>query len=383
MKATVPLGRYAGIPIGAHWSVLVIVVLLAALLAENILPTAAPGGTTPAYWLTALAASALLLACLLAHELAHAALARHFGVRVERITLWALGGMATFEDDPPTPRATAVVAAAGPMVSIVLGGGFFLAAMATSSTWLDGLPLIVFVWLALTNALIGVFNLLPAAPLDGGRLLCAWLWKRSGDRNRATVTAASVGQLVGYLLIGLGVAELVVWSSLGGLWLAVIGWFITNSALTERRQAQMFDQLEGVRVRDAMTPDPIVAPGWWTVEAFVDHVSDDRVRHRVFPVVDFDGRPVGVVSLRDLATARTANRLQDTARPLGQHSVVLAGEPLIDALRRTSLRPGREALAVTENRTLVGILTATDIMRTLELSQLGHSPAKAAGRGQE
>lgn len=183
-------------------------------------------------------------------------MARRFGVRVKSITLWVLGGLALFEDEPPTPRASALVAAAGPAMSVVLSGVFLLGATTTSPAWLGGLPLIGLTWLAVTNLLLGLFNLLPAAPLDGGRLLRAWLWRRSGDRELATVKSASVGLVLGYVLIGLGVAELIAWGTIGGVWLAIIGWFITSSAYAERQQAQVLGKLEGVRVGDVMTPDP-------------------------------------------------------------------------------------------------------------------------------
>ena len=371
MNGAIPLGRYAGIPIRAHWSVLVILTLLTVLLAQNILPAAVSGAATATYWLTAFVAAVSLLACLLAHEIAHAALARRFGVRVKSITLWALGGVSSFADDPPTPRVSALVAAAGPVVSLVLGGVFLVAASLTGPAWLDGLPVVCFVWLAMANLVIGGFNLLPATPLDGGRLLHAWLWHRTGDKERATARATAVGQMFGYLLIGLGVAQLFAGGLLGGLWFAVLGWFIAGAALMERQQGEVFAKLAGIRVGDVMTPDPVVAPGWWTIDAFADHVTSAGVRHRVFPVVTFDGKPAGVVGLRDLTNARTATRLQDAARPLGQHSTVRTDEPLTAVLRRAN----RDALLVVEDGVLVGILTAADIARTIELAQLGHRPA--------
>jgi Zn-dependent protease len=282
MNGTVSLGRYAGTPVRAHWSVLVIMTLLTVLLAQDALPAAAAGAAVWAYWLTAFAVTVLLMACLLVHELAHATLARRLGVRVTSITLWALGGMAAFTDDPPTPKASARIAGAGPAASFVLSGVFLVAASLTSLAWLGSLPMIGFSWLAVTNLLLGAFNL-PAAPLDGGRLLHAWLWRRSGDKEQATVRATTVGQFFGYLLVGLGIAVLLAGGALVGVWLAVLGWFITTAAVTERVQSQLSTKLDGIRVRDVMTPDPVIAPGWWTIEAFADHVTTAHVRHRAFP----------------------------------------------------------------------------------------------------
>lgn len=383
MNGTIPLGRYAGVPIRAHWSVVLIVALLTVVLAQEILPAAVPGATAVAYWLTAFAATVVLIACLLGHELAHAVLAHHFGMRMTSITLWALGGMTAFTDEAPTPKKSALVAVAGPAESVTVGALFWLAASITGQEWMGGLPFTALVWLAIANLGLGVFNLLPAAPLDGGRVLHAWLWHRSGDKERATARATAVGQVLGYLLLGLGVAELFAGATLSGVWLALIGWFIVGAAAAEGRQSQVFTRIEGIDVRDVMTPDPVIAPGWWTIDAFADHVAGDGVRHRVFPVVDFDGRPAGLVNLGELAASHAdadrQHRLQDAARPLDRHNTAGPGEPLADLLRRRTPRAEPDAFAVVADGTLVGILTVADIMRAVELAQLGHRPVHVSG----
>lgn len=374
----VPLGRCRGIPVKAHWSVLVILALLAALLAGNVLPGAAGDATAPVYWIVAITVAAVLMVSLLAHELAHALLARRFGVRVKSVTLWALGGVTTFDEEPVTPRANALVAAAGPVVSLVLGGLFVVAARCVDPTWLYGLAIVALNWLAAMNVLLGLFNLLPAAPLDGGRVLRALLWARTGDRDKATAMAAAVGQALGFGLIGWGFVTMMS-GYFSGVWLALVGWFILGSASAERQQAQVFGKLRGVTVRDVMTPHPVIAPGWWTVDAFAAHLADDGVRHRVFPVVDFEGRPVGVVGLPELAGARSAARIQDAVRPLDRRTRADAAEPLTDVLRRTTLRPGG-AVAVVEDGKLAGVLTLADISRAVDLSRLGVKPtAGSAG----
>lgn len=382
MKATIPLGRFAGVPVGAHWSVLVTVVILADLLAVGILPAAVPGLDAAAYWVTAAVVTVLFVASLLGHELAHAALARRFGIRVKSITLWMFGGAAMFEDEPPSPRADALVAGVGPATSAGLAAVFLAGAAVVSPEWLSGLPVAGLSWLAVVNLLLAGFNLLPAAPLDGGRLLRAWLWKRSGDRDRAAGTAGMVGQALGFALVGLGIMELFLWNSLGGLWLAFIGWFIAAGAGAERAQALILGKLGHARVGDVATPNPTVAPGWFTVDAFLDHLSQLNVRYRVFPVTDFTGTPVGVISLRDLIATRPdtrrSTRVQDVARRLDERSLALAEEPLTDLLlRRAVLRPGVDAVVVLRDRRLAGIVTAADIAWALEFAQLGRPPQHA------
>jgi Zn-dependent protease len=374
------LGRFHGIAVKAHWSVPVTVVLLAALLAESVLPAAARGATAPAYWVVAVVTTCVLMGSLLAHELAHAMLARRFGVRVNDITLWALGGMTAFEEEPPTPRAAALVAVAGPVVSLLLGGVFVVGAFSVDPSWLGGLPAAALNWLAVMNILLGLFNLVPAAPLDGGRVLRAYLWSRIGDRDKATSRAATVGRAFGSGLVVLGVVTLMS-GYLGGLWLALVGWFLAGTAAAERQQAQVFGRLRDMKVRDVMSAHPVIAPGWWTVDAFATHVAADGVRHRFFPVVDFDGRPVGVVGLPRLATAQQHSRIQDAAVPLDQRSRAEAGERLTDVLRRASLRPGT-VVVIVEHGALVGVLTPTDIARTMDLCRLGVAPAIGSDRSQ-
>ncbi|MBC6445873.1 site-2 protease family protein [Actinokineospora xionganensis] len=381
MKATIPLGRFSGIPIGAHWSVLLTVALLAWLLAVDVLPTTAPDAPAAARWASAGVVAVVFLASLVAHELAHARLAKRFGVRVKGITLWMLGGAATLDDEPSTPKADALVAVAGPATSAVLSAFFLAAAAAAETGGGTGLVVSALVWLGAANLILAVFNLLPASPLDGGRLLRAWLWHRSGDRSKAVATSCAVGRALGTGLIALGVFEVIALGSLGGLWLALVGWFITLSATAERAQSAVLTQLGTTTVADAMSANPVVAPGWWTVDAFARHVASAGVAHRVFPVLDFGGAPIGLVSLHDLGKSgvNSSEAVRSVARPLDVRATAGLDEPLADVARRAVLRPGEDAIVVVRDHTLVGLLTATDITRTLELARLGEHPRKRAG----
>ena len=382
MTATVHLGRYAGVRVEAHWSVALIVVLLAELLAVGVLPVAAPGQAPTGYWITALTVTLLFLVSLLGHELAHAAVARRLGIRVRGVTLFVLGGVTTFEGEPPSPGADALVAVVGPATSGALAGVYWLVATWINPGWLAGLPAAGLTWLAVVNLLLAAFNLLPAAPLDGGRLLRAWLWWRGGDRDRAAARAATVGQAFGYALITVGVLELLLVGSLGGLWLGVVGWFVASGAGVERAQSLVRGTLSRITVGDVAEPNPVVAPGWLTVDGFLDQLAEHGVRHRVFPVVDLGGAPVGVISLRDLIATRPdtrrGTRVQDVARRLDQRTVAQADEPLTDLLGRAAPRPGADAVVVLRDHRLVGLLTAADVERALDLARLGRPPRTPA-----
>jgi len=369
----VSFGRIGGIPAGAHWSALVGVVLLGELLALSVLPALVPGLTRGAYLVAGVFAAAVFVLSLLAHELAHALVARRAGLGVQRITLWLLGGVSELVERPERPAAEVRIAVVGPLVSLALAGIFSVAAW--GAIWL-GAPMLVVAglsWLATVNVMLGVFNLLPGTPLDGGRVLHGLLWWRSGDRERATRTAAAAGQFLGALLAGLGFL-LVLNGRWDGLWLALVGWFLAGTAGAERTRGMLVDRLAGLHAEDVMTRDPYLAAGWWTVQAFVDQLLGlYGPRQAVFPVVDFTGRPGGVLRLADLAAvnpdARLSRTVRDVARPLPADLVVDAAEPL-DKLLEGHLGPGRDVVVVQRDGRVVGMITPGDIQRIVELHAL-------------
>jgi len=369
MTPTIRLGRVAGVSVGAHWSVLVIVALVGQLLALSVLPGAAPGHLTAVYWITGMSTALLFLAGLLAHELAHAVVARHYGIRVERITLWALGGVAELRDEPPTPRADLLVALAGPGASVGVGALFFGSGVIAG--WLAAPPLVVAVasWLGLMNVLLAVFNLLPGAPLDGGRVLRGLLWWRHGDQARARQTAARAGSVVGMLLGALGVLQVMLTGSLSGLWLVLIGWFLISSASAERIFGEARWRLANIPVRDVMTTGFVAVPNWSTVDDLVTLAR--RTRQRSFPLVDLDGRPTGVVALGALAVVpesdRPTARLREIAQPAVKVPVTTPDTLLADVLARGL---SASVILVVEDGRLVGLLTAEDIGRAVDLSRL-------------
>jgi Zn-dependent protease/DNA uptake protein ComE-like DNA-binding protein len=317
MKGTIPLGRYAGIPVRAHLSVLILIIGAAVQLAVGVLPglTAA---STLAYWLTAGIFAVLFAGSVLAHELAHAALARRFGVRVETITLWMFGGATKFADEPTTPGRAAAIAGIGPAVTCGLGIVFYALAFGLGSLGLSGLLVAGLVWLAVVNLFLAGLNLLPGAPLDGGRLLHAWLWHRSGDRTRATMTTAKIGQGIGGVFCGLGAGLLVSYSVGDGLLLTVLGMVLTAAATAER--AAVSTPVRDDPVGRAMPASPVIAPSWWTVQAFVDYLGANAVLYLQYPVRDGQGTQLGVVTRDDLfgiePSQRTAVHIQDITRPL-------------------------------------------------------------------
>ena len=367
MRQTVRLGRVAGIPVGAHWSALVIVLLLTWTLAEVVLPGVVPGHAAAVYWGMAVLGALALLACLLGHELAHALVAHHYGMTVHRVTLWLLGGVAELEGDPPSARADLAVSAAGPLASLAFAGLSGLLFAVADAAGLPGLLVGTLGWLAVVNLVLALFNLLPGAPLDGGRVLRAVLWRVLGDRRRAALIATRSGHVVGLALVGLGLAEVVFTGSLGGLWLALLGWFMISAAGAEGSMTTARAALTGVRAADVMATAPACGGATQTVADFLRTVAA-RYRYRVFPVCDEAGRPVGTVSLAGLRGRDPAAVLGAVCVPLTRIPVVAPDADLGDVVTRVA--PGAGTLLVVRDGFLVGMITAADLRRAVELADL-------------
>ncbi|HEX9343101.1 MAG TPA: site-2 protease family protein [Actinomycetota bacterium] len=367
--------RIAGFKIVVSWTLSIVVALIAWSLATQLLPADFPGRGQNAYWAAAAVTTALFLASLLAHELAHAVLARQVaGVEVEDITFWLFGGMSRMRGELPTPWTQLLVTAAGPAASLLLGGAFWLAAVVLAAVGAGGLPAGAALWLALMNLALAVFNLIPGAPLDGGRMLHALLWRFQGSRARGALTAARVGQGTGMVLVGLGLVELLVipGNATGGLWSALIGWFIIGAARNEARVATARLRLGERRVREIMTPDPAVGPGWYTVDAFLDTFAS-RHRQAAFPVRDFDGRLVGVVPMTLLGEVpperRGLLRVRDLAIPLSSLVVAHPDDLAVELALRLAGARQRSALVV-EGERVAGLVSP---------SNLADPPRRAAG----
>jgi Zn-dependent protease len=364
-RSGIRLGRVFGVPVAIDWTLLVIAGLLTVSLAGDRYPMEFPGEPVGSYWVVGILTAAVFFASVLAHELAHSLVSQRHGIRVDSITLWMLGGVARLEGEAASPRAEFLIAAAGPATSLVLAGVFGLGAAAISVFGGPGLLGSALAWLALINAILVAFNLIPAAPLDGGRILASVLWFIHGSRDRAMATAAQVGVVFGWVLVGVGALSWLVGLGFGGLWTALIGWFVISAARAERSVAQSRLAFGDVRVRDVMTPDPPRARGWLTVEEFL---RDDapRLHDRVVPVERYDG---GIAGLANVDQFRSVPPSEAATRRVLDYTVQL---PLIrtaqrdDKLSDVAVRPARgpsQSILVFDDDRLVGIITPTDLER--------------------
>jgi Zn-dependent protease len=378
VSESLSFGKIAGVRVGANWSVLVVFSLIAWLLAGTRLPLLYPGFDEIAYWVTATVTTFIFFAALIAHELGHAVVARREGIHVEGITLFLFGGVAKFRGDNLGPSSELRIALAGPAVSVLLTGAFAAAAATSRAAGAPHLVVDMFSWLWRINLVVALFNLVPAFPLDGGRVLRALVWRFKG-KVTATKVAAWAGRAFGYGSIGVGTMTFALEARPDGIWLALIGWFVAEAATRERAGVILKDALDGVAVGDVMAPDPPCAPAWMTLDELVGRWAHEH-RTTTFPLVRLDGTAAGLLTLdavKATSSSRRAEVRADTvARRIDDLPTATPDEPIITLLERMAGKPKPGAL-VLEGERIVGVVTAADIDRALELAALRGSDRRA------
>ena len=378
MRQSIRLGRVGGVPVGVHWSVVVIFGLLTWELAAVVLPDTYGGvGAHPTYWVAAVVAATLFFFSLLAHEGSHAVMARRHGVGVRSITLWLFGGVAQLEGEAPTAGADFTIAAVGPATSVVLAGVFAAAQLLLEQAGSRGLAVGVLSWLWQINLLLAAFNLIPAAPLDGGRILRAGIWRATGNRVRASVMAARAGVGFGVVLIGLGLVEFVMGSPFG-LWPAFLGWFLFTAARAEGDAAQHVGGIEGIPVGAVMVPHPPVVPSAMTVAELLAGPVHWWNGREVAAVVGPTGWLEGVVTLGQVrrvpGSQHMTTRLGDIAERIETVPVGRPEEAMTILLGRMYAEQGRPAVVLDPDNRLAGIVTLDDVVHRHDRAERPTAP---------
>jgi Zn-dependent protease/CBS domain-containing protein len=366
MSPTFQLGRIAGIRIGINWSWLIVFALIVWSLAAAVFPSQNPGYSDATYIVLAVVAALLFFVSLLLHELGHALQARREGIEIEGINLWLFGGVAQFKGRFPSAGAEFRIAIAGPLVTLVIGVLFVALTMAGLPSAAEG----VVAWIGYTNVILLLFNLLPALPLDGGRVLRSALWQARGDLRWATAIAAAVGRGFGFLFIAAGILMFIVEGSFSGAWLAFIGWFLLQAATAEARYVATEQALGGLRVRDLMVREPVTVDADLSLGQFMDDVAWSR-RYTTYPVLE-GGRPIGLLAFRSVAAVPRnewdERRVRDAMIGREDVPVLSEDEAAIDALADLSARDVHRGLVVEDGR-LAGLLSITDLARALEVGR--------------
>ncbi|MFC1981786.1 site-2 protease family protein [Chloroflexota bacterium] len=367
MRSSIRLGRIAGIEIGVHYSWIFIFTLVVWSLAQGFFPQTYPGWDTAIYWTTGILAATLLFVSVLLHELAHSLVARSRGMPVHSITLFIFGGMSNIEREAEKPKVEFAMAIVGPLTSLALAGVFWGVSQTIEN---EMSPLAALLgYLTLINIILGIFNLLPGFPLDGGRILRSVLWSTTGDLIKATNIAAMVGRFLGWALIALGVFQMFAGNFMGGLWLAFIGWFISSAADASRREVTLRERLSGAPVRDVMYASPETVDSTTTVAEVVWDIFRQRHRHAV-PIRQ-NNHLVGIVTITDIKEL-PQDKWAET--PVAE---IMTREPLYSVAPEDDLNLAMGIIArhdinqvlVISQGQLVGILSRADIISHLHLSQ--------------
>ena len=369
MQSQIKLGRIFGVEIGLHYSWIVIALLIVFSLAGHFRETNSQWGDGVVL-ITAVATGVLFFAAIIAHELAHSVVAKSRGVPVRSITLFALGGVAQIEKEAPDAKTEFLIAIVGPITSFAIGAvliAFSLAAgwapMETAKTPV----LAMMVWLGYINIVLGLFNLIPGFPLDGGRVLRAIVWWVTRDAVRSTRIAARVGQTVALFFIITGIYRLFNGAGFAGLWIAIIGWFLLDAAGATYAQVEVNERLRGVRVGDIMARDCPTVEGRTNLQTFVEEFLL-RTGRRCFIVVE-NGDIAGIITAHEIKEVEPSLRpyktVSDAMRPINQLRTVTIDTPVKEVLE-TMGREDLNQLPVVSDGKLEGVISRGQVLRYLQ-----------------
>lgn len=365
MRSQIKLGRIFGIEIGLHYSWFLIALLIVYSLSAQFHATN-PGWGDQTILIMAVATAVLFFVSLLLHELAHSLVATSHGLPVKEITLFALGGVSQIEKNPTSATLEFWMAFVGPLTSVIIGGVCValarLIGQPSSDPWMAMLQ-----WLGYINLMLGVFNLIPGYPLDGGRVLRAIIWWKTGNADRSTRLAAKTGQVVAFGFIAVGIFEFFGGAGFGGLWIAFIGWFLLQAAKESDMQVGLTEALQGVRVADVMTRDCPTVDGWLNLQNFVDEKLL-RTGQRCFIVAE-KGELRGLVTPHEVKEVDRAKwpytTLHDIMRPLEDLHSVKPDTPLMSALETMS-RYDLNQVPVMSTNHLEGVISRAHVLGYLQ-----------------
>jgi Zn-dependent protease len=358
----IPFGRIFGISIDLDYSWFLIVILLAWTLAASYFPAEYPGWSVAEYAFIGFITALLLFVSVVIHELAHSLVAQHYGIEVSRITLFLFGGVAQITDEPSSAAQEFWIAIVGPITSFALA-----ALLWEIEPFIASMPILAAVrYLAWLNLILGLFNLIPGFPLDGGRVLRAIIWRFTGNYHRATVAAATAGRIFGFLMIFWGVWRAFTGDIGGGIWIAIIGWFLESAAASQAQRESLRMVLSGHHVFDAMQRNFIQAPGDVSLQDLNDRGLAPTGAH--FAIVTHEGSATGLVTLaaiRDVPRNEwPSTNAAQTMIPFGRLTTTQPNAVLWSALERMG-RDGVNQMPVIDGNGVVGVLSREDILHYL------------------
>ena len=370
LQGSFRLMKIAGIQITIDASWFVVFILVGLSLSMGYFPRQFPGQSPATYWAAGLLATLLFFGSILVHELAHALMARRAGMHIPEITLFIFGGVARLSAEARDARTEFRIAIVGPLTSFVLALLFWglNQALETDEPSLLGAVLSYLTWI---NVAVGIFNLIPGFPLDGGRVLRAFLWQRYGSLTMATRTASDIGKGFALVLMFFGGIQIFTGSLLGGLWLIFIGMFLRGTAEGGYEEVVLRQALAGVTVQDVMTRSVVCVPPNLSISQLLSEYFL-RYGYHGFPVAQ-NGKVSGVISLQDVQhipeDQRSATTVEQTMQPLSDRTTIAPQVPLTNALSKMA-HEGSGRLLVMQDATLQGMITKTGLLRFLEIKRI-------------
>lgn len=367
MKSSFRLFRVFGIDIGIHYTWIFIFVFFSWSLAVSYFPSVNANWSTATYWITGIIAALMLFVSVLLHELAHSLVARRRGMPVNSIVLFILGGVSNLEEEPDRPSAEFAMAIVGPGTSFVLALVFFgLSYLPADGT---GPAAAVLSYLALINALLGAFNLLPGFPLDGGRVLRSIIWGSTGNLVKATNIAGIVGQVIGWLMIGTGIYLIFSVSFISGLWLAFIGWFLNSSADASRKEISLRERLSVIKVSEIIDSVPQVISPDTRISELVRDIFGKK-HGRAVPVCDGE-KLVGIVTITDVREVRHSEWDNTTVEKIMTRDPLYTVSPAdnVNTAFRILAKQNINQVVVVEDGKCAGLLSRADIISHLQFVQ--------------
>jgi Zn-dependent protease/predicted transcriptional regulator len=365
---SITLFKLFGFEIRIDVSWLILVVLIVWSLAKGFFPLYYPDLSMASYWWMGAFGALGLFASIILHELSHSLVARRYGLPMKGITLFIFGGVAEMEDEPPSPKAEFLMAIAGPIASILISAAFFMAAIVgKQAAWPQSLTGVLH-YLGWINALLAIFNLLPAFPLDGGRVLRSILWAIRNNLRWATRIAAGIGEAFGTALVVLGVFSVITGNLIGGIWWFLIGLFLRNASNSSYRQLVIRQTLEHEPARVLMNPQVVTVPPSIPVDRLVEDYFY-KYHYKMFPVVE-DSKLVGCINTQIIKQYPREEWNRHTVGEIVREcSPETAIDPDTDAstILATMNKTHQSRLMVVEGDQLLGVITLKDMLNHLAL----------------
>ncbi|NOX17815.1 MAG: site-2 protease family protein [Chlorobi bacterium] len=362
-KNQVRFGKLFGIPLTVDYSWFLVLFFITWILAGSYFPTEYKGWSHFYYWAIGGITSILFFVSVLLHEIGHSVVAKRFDYNVKQIKLFIFGGISEIGEEPRNPKEEFLISVAGPVVTFLLAGFFYgLADLAKGNEYLYAL----FHYLGLINLFLGVFNILPGFPLDGGRILRAIIWARTKDFDKANKFAAGVGRIFGFFVIMIGFFEMMAGFFFDGLWLSFIGWFLESAAFAQIQKEQLSKYFAGHTVEEALTKSYGLVPSDTTIAEFIQ--DEILTRHRRAFVVEEAGKYLGLLTIHDIKnipqTEWDNTNVTEIMKPLSEVKRVDINFPLSDALKEMD-KEGVNQMPVFEGDKIVGMLSRESIISFL------------------